>query len=105
MLNVKCQMAFLTREEILKIAALAHLKLDEAELEAMRGTLSSILDYVDRLSTAETGGVEPTAHIAGVENALREDEVRSCDAETREAVLSAFPAREGDQLRVRPVFE
>lgn len=95
----------LSREEIDKIAALAHLKLSEIESEKMKETLSSVLEYVNRLKDANTEGVEPTAHITGVENVLREDEVKNCPEDQRDAVIESFPDKDGDQLKVRPVFK
>lgn len=95
----------LSREDVERIAELAHLKLSESELETMKASLSSVLEYVNRLKEADTEGVEPTAHITGVENVLREDVVANCDSETRDAVLEGFPDKEGDQLKVKPVFK
>jgi len=95
----------LSREEVEKIASLAHLKLSDGELEMMKDSLSSVLEYVNRLKEADTDGIEPTAHITGVENILREDIVADCDKETRDAIIEGFPDREGDQLKVKPVFK
>lgn len=92
-------------EEVEKIAKLSHLKLSEQEKEMMKEKISSILSYVDRLAEADTNGIEATAHISGVENVLRDDEVRDCDPETRASIINSFPERDGDQLKVRPVFE
>lgn len=95
----------LSREEILKIANLAHLKVTEDELEPLRAKLSSVLDYVGQLAEVDVRGIEPAAHITGVHNVLREDAVKLTSAEAREALLDAAPAREGDLIKVKAVFQ
>jgi aspartyl-tRNA(Asn)/glutamyl-tRNA(Gln) amidotransferase subunit C len=94
----------LSREDIQKISELAHIRLAESEIETFRGQMSSVLDYVGQLSAVDVKGVEPAAHISGVHNVLREDEVRPIDRATRDALLEAAPAREGDLVKVKAVF-
>ena len=43
--------------EVRRIAELAHLHLEDAEVQRMRGELSRILDYIDHLARVETSGV------------------------------------------------
>lgn len=64
------------REQVLHVARLSRLKLEESEVEAMQADLSSILDHVDRLSEIDIDGVEPTSHVVPLENVLRDDEPR-----------------------------
>jgi len=92
-------------EDIEKIARLAHLRLTDAEMAMMREKLSSVLSYVDKLSEADTEGIEPMAHISGVENVMREDAVENCEAAVRDAIVAGFPEKDGDSLKVKPVFE
>ena len=61
------------REQVLHVARLSRLKLEESELSAMQGDLTSILDHVDRLSEIDIEGVEPTSHVVPLENVLRDD--------------------------------
>ncbi len=95
----------LSREEILKIANLAHLNVAEDEIESLRAKLSSVLEYVGQLSEVDVQGVEPAAHITGVSNVLRDDVVKTTSANVREALLTAAPAREGDLVKVKAVFQ
>jgi aspartyl-tRNA(Asn)/glutamyl-tRNA(Gln) amidotransferase subunit C len=77
------------REQVLHVAKLSRLRLEEAEVEAMRQDLSSILDHVDRLSEIDIEGVEPTSHVVPLENVLRDDAPRpSLD---REVSLAGAP--------------
>ncbi|MEK9152025.1 MAG: Asp-tRNA(Asn)/Glu-tRNA(Gln) amidotransferase subunit GatC [Patescibacteria group bacterium] len=94
----------LTREDITHIAKLARLDVAEDEAEMFRNQLSSILEFVDKLSQAETDDVEPMNHVVPVHNAWREDKAEPCPAAMRDAVIAEFPEREGDLLKVKTVF-
>jgi aspartyl-tRNA(Asn)/glutamyl-tRNA(Gln) amidotransferase subunit C len=52
-----------TREDVLRVAELAHLELSEAELDAFGRHLDSILTYSDKLNELDTSGVEPMAQV------------------------------------------
>ncbi|OVE80293.1 asparaginyl/glutamyl-tRNA amidotransferase subunit C [bacterium J17] len=67
----------ISEEEILYIARLAAISLSEDELELYKGDLNKILDYVDCLKQVSTENVEPTSHVHGSVNALREDIVKA----------------------------
>jgi aspartyl-tRNA(Asn)/glutamyl-tRNA(Gln) amidotransferase subunit C len=62
------------REQVLHVAKLARLRLDDAEVETMAGELSGILEHVDRIAALDLDGVEPTSHVVELENVLRADE-------------------------------
>ncbi len=94
----------LERKDVEHIAALAHLKLEEAEIETFREKLSSILDYIGKLTEVDTRGLEPAAHVTGVRNNLREDAVIGCDPDVRADLLASAPQMEGDYIRVKSVF-
>ena len=61
------------REQVLHVARLARLRLDDAEVETMAGELSGILGHVDRIANLDLEGVEPTSHVVQLENVLRAD--------------------------------
>ena len=54
----------ITRQDVLHVAALAHLSLEEDEVERMKQDLASILGYVRLLDELDLDNVEPTSHIA-----------------------------------------
>ena len=54
-------MAALTREEVLEIALLARLHLDDDEVDRLQGELSSILEHMEALRAIETN-IEPMTH-------------------------------------------
>jgi aspartyl-tRNA(Asn)/glutamyl-tRNA(Gln) amidotransferase subunit C len=96
----------ISREEVLRVAELAHLELTEAEVETYRRQLDSILTYIEKLNELDTSAVEPMAQVlyaAESQNpALREDEVRPCDAGG--AVLAQAPDPEKHYFRVPKVI-
>ena len=52
----------LTRQDVEKIAHLARLSITAQEMPVYVSSLSSIVDFVDELSRADTEGVVPMAH-------------------------------------------
>lgn len=68
-------MADLTREDVLKLARLARLTITDDEVERYRTELSEILKYVEQLQGADVEGLEPTSHVTGLKNIMREDTI------------------------------
>ena len=66
----------ITREEVLYVARLARLELDDAEVARFQEQLSAILDAVSKVSELDLSDVPPTAHPLEIANAWDEDEVR-----------------------------
>jgi aspartyl-tRNA(Asn)/glutamyl-tRNA(Gln) amidotransferase subunit C len=64
------------REQVLHVARLARLRLDEHEVERMAGELPVILEHVERINELDLDDVAPTSHVVELENVLREDEPR-----------------------------
>ena len=77
------------RAQVLHVAKLARLRLEEDEVERMAGELSGILDHVDRIGTLDLEGVEPTTHVVELENVLRPDRPRP--SWPRDEMLKAAP--------------
>jgi aspartyl-tRNA(Asn)/glutamyl-tRNA(Gln) amidotransferase subunit C len=70
----------LTRQDVEKIAHLARLSITVEELPVYVTSLSSIVDFVDELSRADVGSVEPMAHpLDGQRQRLRPDVVSETD--------------------------
>jgi len=86
------------REQVLHVAKLARLKLEEAEVEQMTGELSGILGHVDRIGELDLDDVEPTSHVVALENVLRADEPRP--SWPRDVVLEQAPDPADGAFRV-----
>lgn len=64
------------KDEVLHVARLARLHLTPEEVEAMSGELSGVLEHVERIAELDLSEVSPTAHVAQITGALRDDEPR-----------------------------
>ena len=82
--------AVIDREEVLHVARLARLQLDDGEVESMARELSAVLDHIARIGELDLDGVAPTAHVVEVAGRLRPDEPLPCLP--REVALASAPA-------------
>ncbi|MBI2268340.1 MAG: Asp-tRNA(Asn)/Glu-tRNA(Gln) amidotransferase subunit GatC [Candidatus Blackburnbacteria bacterium] len=90
----------LTPELVRKIAGLANLQLTVDEEKLYAPQLSSILDYVEQLSSVDTLAVEPTFSVRDLKNVMRED-VASSEVElSQEEALKGALAVEGGMFKV-----
>ena len=86
------------RDQVLYVARLARLRLDEEEIERMSRELSSVLDHIEKISELDLDGVEPTSHVVQLENVMRSDEPR--ESWPRERILDGAPDVAQDGFRV-----
>jgi len=94
----------LTREQIASIAHLARLEINEAEVPAYQQSLSSILDFVSQLNSAQTRDVAPMAHpLPGLSQRMRGDEIT--EKEARERYQANAPQVEAGLYIVPKVIE
>jgi aspartyl-tRNA(Asn)/glutamyl-tRNA(Gln) amidotransferase subunit C len=77
------------REQVLHVARLARLELNEDEVQRMAAELSKVLDHIEKIGELDLDGVPPTSHVVEVANALRADEPRPCLP--REVALANAP--------------
>jgi len=94
----------LTQADISNIATLARLDLSETEKQMYADQLSVVLEYIGMLNEVDTKGVEETCQVTGLVNVVREDEIMECDSDTRKKIISQFPDKMGDLLKVKAVF-
>jgi aspartyl-tRNA(Asn)/glutamyl-tRNA(Gln) amidotransferase subunit C len=66
------------RDEVLHVARLARLELDDDEVGRMAVELSSILDHIAAIAALDLEDVPPTAHAVEVPDGLRADEPGPC---------------------------
>jgi aspartyl-tRNA(Asn)/glutamyl-tRNA(Gln) amidotransferase subunit C len=79
----------LDKTAVAHIAALARIRLSEAELAPLAAELSQILDWVAQLNEVDTTRVAPMASVAATGLPMREDRVT--DGDCREAILANAP--------------
>jgi aspartyl-tRNA(Asn)/glutamyl-tRNA(Gln) amidotransferase subunit C len=92
----------LTTQEVLHVARLSRLAVDEGTVERMRTQLSSILGHIAKLQALPTEGVEPMAHPMKIVNRLGADEPKACMPV--EELLKNAPAVEDRYLAVPKVL-
>ncbi|MBA1271916.1 Asp-tRNA(Asn)/Glu-tRNA(Gln) amidotransferase subunit GatC [Stutzerimonas azotifigens] len=93
----------LERSEVEKIAHLARLGLNDADLPRTTETLNTILGLIDRMQAVDTQGIEPLAHPLETSQRLRADEVT--ESNQRDAYQAIAPAVEEGLYLVPRVIE
>ena len=79
----------LDKAAVAHIAALARIRVAEAELEPLAAELSQIIFWVEQLNEVDTAGVEPLASVAEMRLPMREDVVS--DGDRRDEILANAP--------------
>lgn len=95
----------ISKDDVAHIAKLARIHLTPKEITKFTGELSHILQYIQQLQDIDTRGVPPATHATGATNVLRDDHVIASSARVRDELLHATPLREGEQIKVKAVFQ
>jgi len=80
----------LTADQVRKVARLARLGIDDAQVQGYADELSRIVEVFAQLEAADTDAVAPMSHPLDLVARLRADEVTESDR--REAFQAAAPA-------------
>lgn len=92
----------LTPDDVAKVARLARIDLDDAEIERATGQLSDMLDHFADIDALDLADVEPMNQPYPLVNVLRDDvEASTLD---RDEVMAAAPLAEEGRFRVPPVL-
>lgn len=89
--------------DITHIAKLANLEIKNDEQEKLSLQLSSILEYINKLSEVDTTNVELTSQITGLKNVLREDVAKP--SLTQEEALSQANNTHNNHFIVKGLLE
>ncbi|MDO8696940.1 MAG: Asp-tRNA(Asn)/Glu-tRNA(Gln) amidotransferase subunit GatC [Pseudomonas sp.] len=93
----------LERCDVEKIAHLARIGLNEADIPRTTATLNNILGLIDAMQAVDTTGIEPLAHPLEATQRLRADQVT--ETNQREAYQAIAPAVEAGLFLVPKVIE
>ncbi|MBU3056413.1 Asp-tRNA(Asn)/Glu-tRNA(Gln) amidotransferase subunit GatC [Pseudomonas indica] len=93
----------LERSDVEKIAHLARLGLNEADLPRTTETLNNILGLIDQMQAVDTAGIEPLAHPLEATQRLRADAVS--EENRRDAYQAIAPAVQDGLYLVPKVIE
>ena len=86
-----------------RIAKLARIRVEDADVARLQGELNAILGWIEQLQEVDVTGVQPLTGAAQMALRMREDAVT--DGGIPDAVLSNAPDRAGDFYAVPKVVE
>mgnify|MGYP001592524359 CR=1 FL=1 len=87
------------------LAELSRIELDKKGEDKLLKDLEKILGHFEELKEVDTENIEPMAGGTIEENIFREDEINDKRQETSDKLIDAFPEKEGDFLKVPPIFQ
>ena len=91
-----------SKEEILHIANLAQLNIEENEIEKYQENLEEILDFANIINEAPVQDLEITVGANESKNVFRKDEVKVF--EDNEALLANAPSKEINMFKIPKVL-
>ena len=92
-----------SKEEILHIANLARLNLEEDEIEKYRENLQDILNFANVVNNAPVEGLDVTIGANEVKNVFRKDEINVF--EDTESLLQNAPSQEQNMFKLPKVIQ
>ena len=95
-------MSKITKDEVIKVAQLARLELNENEINNHAKQLEKILEYIKQLEKIDTDNVPCTTRAIEVINVLRKDENKNNDC--TDALLELGPSREDKYFKVPKII-
>ena len=93
----------MTKEDILQLSNLSRVKMSDEEVTKFQTEIESILEYVGAVDRI-VSDLELEKVPGVVKNVMREDVVVEKSKEDREALVSAFPEKVGDYLKVKKIL-
>ncbi len=92
-----------TREELLHIAKLADLELDESEVDNYLANLEDILNFANIVNNAPVEGLDITIGANEAKNVFRKDEVKVF--KDNESLLENAPDKAQNMFKIPKVIE
>lgn len=92
-----------SKEEILHIAKLANLNLEENEIESYIANLEDILDFANIVNNAPVGDLNITVGSNQAHNVFRKDEIKIF--EDNESLLQNAPTQEQNMFKIPKVIQ
>ena len=89
--------------DIDSLASLSRLLIEPSERETFAKDVEDILDYVQKLQSLDTTGVQPVSQVHGIKNVYRKDKLR--ESTVLDRLLELAPEREGDFIKVPIVID
>jgi aspartyl-tRNA(Asn)/glutamyl-tRNA(Gln) amidotransferase subunit C len=93
----------ISREDVLRVAELAKVGLDESEIEPLQGQLSAILENMAVLAELDTASILATAQVIPLSNVFRPDVARP--SLSSQDILANAPDTMEDSFKVAVILE
>ena len=94
--------ARITRDDVVHVATLARLALDDERIETFTGQLAAILEHGEDVEALDLADVPPTSHPYPLVNVLRPDLATA--TLSNEQALAAAPQAESGRFRVPTIL-
>jgi aspartyl-tRNA(Asn)/glutamyl-tRNA(Gln) amidotransferase subunit C len=86
-----------------RVAKLARIRVEEADLPALAGEFNTILGFIEQLNEVDVSGVEPLTSVVSMKMKMRKDEVT--DGHYPKKIVANAPAQEDAFFMVPKVVE
>ncbi len=93
----------ISEKDVEHVADLARMYITDEEKKALESELSAIIDFADKLSEADTDGIEPAAHAIHIQNVFRKDEI--IPSYKREELIENAPDKQAGCFAVPRIVE
>lgn len=93
----------ISKDVIEHVADLARIFISDEEKNSLESELSSIIDFANKLSEADTKGIEPIAHSLPIQNVFRKDEI--VPSYKREELIENAPEKQAGCFSVPKIVE
>ena len=95
-------MSKITKDEVIKVAQLARLELNENQINNHAKQLEKILEYIKQLEKIDTDNIPCTTRAIEVINVLRKDKNKNSDC--TDELLELGPSREDKYFKVPKII-
>ncbi|QQS43692.1 Asp-tRNA(Asn)/Glu-tRNA(Gln) amidotransferase subunit GatC [Candidatus Roizmanbacteria bacterium] len=95
----------LTKKDVLHIAKLANLQIQDANIEMYRTQLEETINYVENLDELDTTNVEPTSHSTRLSNIYFEDGTKNSRQFTQKEALQNAKSTKKSMFVVKRIME
>ena len=91
------------QDTVRRVARLARIRIDEADVPKLAGELNSILRWIEQLNEVDVAGVEPLTSVITMKMKMRKDEVTNGNRAAE--IMTNAPASEDNFFIVPKVVE
>lgn len=96
-------MSKISKDDVLRLAKLSNIYIDESQIDTFVHELEEIIGYVEMLGDVDVSGLEPTQQVTGLKNIMRPDEEVDYGVTPKDLLRNA-PAQEKNQIKVKRVL-